>query len=138
MKKRRGGTAEIAERAGEIKDVAREIADVGGDAIKDFVSTTGSAAKEFASVTASAAKDLLDTTEKAVERLNRSAEPSRRGRKVLKASVVFGVATAILANEKSRGLVSAGVRKLRGAEPQPWEPPTPAELKQTTPSGMTP
>jgi hypothetical protein len=120
----------VVEKAAEIKENAVELAGAGGEAVKEFVSSTGAAAKDFATSTAQAAKELLEATEKAVERMNRKAEPRKKGRRVLKTSLALGVAAGVLANQRARGAITSLMGK-RSTQP-PWERETPAERVPST------
>lgn len=124
-KKRKERETQIAERAAELREGARELAETGGKAFDEFAHTTGSAAKDFAQTSYDAARHFLETVEQAGERLNKRTKPSRRrGRKVLKATVAVGAGAALLANEKVRGFLGRQIARFGGGGADTWgEPP---------------
>lgn len=140
-KDRKEAQQEMAERAHEIREKAKVMADEGGEAFKDFAGTTRVAAKDFATTAFEAAKQMLETVEQAGERFEKQAQPKRRGRKLLKAGIALGAGAALFANESFRNLVAQKLG-FGGGEPEPWETPaatsgngefTQPPVSQTTP-----
>lgn len=121
---------EVAERAQDLREQAKELAGEGSDAFRDFSHVTSVAAKDFAKVTLDAAKELMESVEKANERINKEQEKKSKknkkkksgGRKLVKTGLVLGAGAAVLANERSRELIAGQVRRLTGGgEQQSWE-----------------
>jgi hypothetical protein len=117
----RGRKKAPATRVEELREQAREVAGVSGEALKEFAETTGAAAKEFAGRAREAAKELVAEIERASKRVE--ASESRRGRRLLKVGVAVAVGTALLANEKVRNAISGAARRARGTStPDVWRP----------------
>jgi hypothetical protein len=123
---RKQADKELAERAQDLKQKAKVVADEGGEAVRDFASTTGAAAKDFAQTAFQAAKELVDVVERAGERLEKESKPARkRGRKLFKATIAVGAGVALLANESARNFLASKLG-FGAREPEPWESPAPS------------
>jgi uncharacterized protein YjbJ (UPF0337 family) len=112
------GRKKAANRVEEIREQAKEVAGVSGDALKGFAEETGSAAKEFAGKTKDAARELVDAIERAANRVE-TQKSSHRGRKLLGTLTIIGIGIAVLANEKLRETIGGAVKRTQSP---PWEP----------------
>jgi len=132
-KRKRRAAEELAERAEEFAGHAKEIAADGGEAVGEFAAATGEAAKEFATRAFDAAKDMLETVERAGEKMDGKTRPARRrGRKLLKATIVIGAGVALATNEKVRNAISQAIGRARGDEPEVWTPPSSTESSEVS------
>ena len=138
-RKRKKAETEMGEKAAEIRQQAKILADESGDAVRDFASTTGSAARDFAHTAYSAAKELLETVEKAGDRLDKETKPPRRrGRKILKLGAAIGVGAFLFTNDSVRNAIRDKLGFGAG-QPEPWEAPasTPSDGEFSQPVSQT-
>lgn len=110
--RRRG--EEIAERASELKDQAKEVAGQSSEALKDFASKTKDAAKE-----------LLETIEQAAKEAQAETQPKKKSRRFVKTVLAIGAGVAVFTNERARNAIKSVLN--RGgtdeeSQPDVWRP----------------
>jgi hypothetical protein len=121
--KRKRDAAELAEKASEMREHARELAGEGGEAVREFAQSTGKAAKDFASTALEAAKELLSVIEEAGDTLssktNGRKKRKRRGRKLL-GLIAVGTGVVLVVNENARNALKSALGRGRSEAPEPW------------------